>query len=544
MSRLVFLAVNASYSHTSLAAMRLRGVADPETWEWTTLETAIADSRDSMLERVLALKPDVLATTFYLFNREWLTAFLARFRALSPRTVVIGGGPEWLGGSSGFFQPVSLVDAGVRGDGERAFRQWLPVWDRPAAWGAIPGLIRCEEGRVLDPGIEAERPDSADIPLLDARLFQDFSKPFMQMETSRGCRGGCLFCTSSGGGLREFPLDRVKAELEIIHAAGVRDVRVLDRTFNEEEARSLALLDLFRETGAGIRFHLEIDPARVTAPLADALRRFRPGLLHVEAGVQSLDEEVMRQSGRRGSPAAVLEGLRLLLGVWGLEVHADLVAGLPGSTWAGLKQDLTLLTLLGVSEIQLEILKMLPGTRLEARRVRLGLASSPAPPYEVLRTPAFSAGELWRAARVSRVVDGYHNHPALRALTRKACLMIPDFWATLADAVYAKGEVREGLSLRARFRIFKAYLKEKQPALVPELIDGWYRGDYGIDEELAPARLWRGALPEGVRAVEPGEGPFDRMVAVEGAPARYYAFKIEASGKKRLAAVFERAANT
>ena len=92
MSRLVFLAVNASYSHTSLAAMRLRGVADPETWEWTTLETAIADSRDSMLERVLALKPDVLATTFYLFNREWLTAFLARFRALSPRTVVIGGG--------------------------------------------------------------------------------------------------------------------------------------------------------------------------------------------------------------------------------------------------------------------------------------------------------------------------------------------------------------------------------------------------------------------------------------------------------------------
>jgi hypothetical protein len=369
-------------------------------------------------------------------------------------------------------------------------------------------------------------------------VLEGFSKPFVQVETSRGCRGACLFCTSAGHELREFPLDRVKAEVEAIHQAGIRDVRVLDRTFNEDEERALALLDLFRETGAGIRFHLEIDPGRMTERLAAALSRFRPGLLHVEAGVQSLDENVMRQSGRRGKPGAVLEGLRLLAGVWGLEVHADLVAGLPGSTWAGLKQDLTLLTLLGVHEIQLEILKLLPGTRLESQRDRLGVVASPVPPYEVLRTPTFSADELWRAARVSRVVDGFHNTASLRNVTRKACMMVPDFWSGLTDAVYAGGVMKESPSLKTRFRIFKRFLTGRMPELVPELIDAWYRGDHGIDEELAPARMWRGTLPDGLQVVEPGEGPFDRVIAVEGKPERFYAFKVEAGGKRILAAVF------
>ncbi len=538
--QLVFLAVNASYSHTGLAAWRLRPCADPAAWDWTTVETAVPESRDAVLERVLALKPDVLAATFYLFNREWLAAFLARFRVLSPKTIVIGGGPEWLGRADGFFSPLPLVDAGIRGEGELAFRDWLAAWDRPAAWGAIPGVLFLSGGSVADAGAEAALPGPAEIPGLDPADLKALGKPFVQLETSRGCRGGCLFCTSAGSPLRDFPLARVRADVEAIRAAGIRDVRVLDRTFNDDEARCLALLELFREAGEGIRFHLEIDPAAMTQKLADALRRFRPGLLHVEAGVQSLDEQVMRLSGRRGKPDAVLEGLRLLSGVWGLEVHADLVAGLPGSSWGGLRQDLTLLTLLGVHEIQLEILKLLPGTRLEARRQSLALEASPVPPYEVLRTPSFSAEELWRTARVSRVVDGFHNAAALRGVTRKACMMIPDFWAGLTEAVFAGGVMKESPSLRTRFRIFKRFLGVKMPELIPDLVEAWYRGDHGIDDELAPASIWRGPLPEGVKAVEPGDGPFDRVVAVAGPPERFYAFRVGADGKKTLAGVFER----
>jgi radical SAM superfamily enzyme YgiQ (UPF0313 family) len=543
MPRLVFLAVNASYSHTSLAAWRLRGTVDPALWDWSTVETAIADSRDDVLARVLALRPDVLAVTFYLFNREWLTAFLARFRLLSPGTCVIGGGPEWLGESSGFFAPVPLVDCGIRGEGEMAFRQWLAVWDKRDQWSVIPGLVQAVDGRLADSGAEAERPESADIPLVGKIVLQGFDKPFVQLETSRGCGGACLFCTSGrGGGVRNFPPDRVRAELAAIRAAGVRDVRVLDRTFNEDEERCLAMLALFREQCPDTRFHLEIDPARVSEAMTAELRRFKPGCLHIEAGVQSLDEEVLRRSGRRGSPAEILQGLKRLSGVFGLPVHVDLIAGLPGSTWENVKQDLTLLTLLGVDEIQLELLKLLPGTRMEAMRESLGLAASPVPPYEVLKTPTFSPEGLWRVARMSRVVDGFHNQRDLRALARKACMMTSDFWPALTDYVFEQGSIREGLSLRNRFRIFKLFLSGRCPVLVPELVDAWYRGDHGLDEELAPARMWRGDVPPGARLLEGEAGQADRMVAVQGTPARYYAFKVEADGRRRLTAVYQGAA--
>jgi radical SAM superfamily enzyme YgiQ (UPF0313 family) len=538
--QLVFLAVNASYAHTSLAAWLLKESADPARWDWHTVETATPDAVPAVLERVCALKPDVLAVTFYLFNRPWLNEFLARFRVLSPGTRVIGGGPEWLGDCTAFFQPVPLVDAGIRGEGELAFRQWLDIWDQPGKWNAIKGLVRMEEGCVRDSGEEADRPEPESIPSPYARECTGFEKPFILLEASRGCRGACLFCTSGrGGGVRAFPQDRVRADLRAIHAAGIREVRVLDRTFNDDDARAVELLDLFRTECPDTRFHLEIEPAAMSDGLVEAMRRFMPGRLHVEAGVQSLDEAVMRQIGRRGTPADVLAGLQRLTGVFGLEVHADLIAGLSGGTWEGVLQDLTLLTLLGMAEIQLEILKLLPGTRLEAMRQKWELMASPVPPYEVVRTATFPAEALWRVARLSRVVDGFHNQSALRPLVRKACMMIPGFWADLADVVEAEGGVREGLSLRKRFRLFKRFLADRRPELVTELVDAWYRRDDGVDEELAPARMWRGPVPDGARLIEGEAGAYDRVVMVQGPPVRYYAFQVEANGQRRLAAVYE-----
>ena len=107
----------------------------------------------------------------------------------------------------------------------------------------------------------------------------------------------------------------------------------------------------------------------------------------------------------------------------------------------------------------------------------------------------------------------------------------------------AEGGMREGWTLRRRFRLFKRLLSGCASGLIPELVDAWYRQDNGIDEELAPARMWRGQPPDGARLIEGAAGEFDRVVKVDGPPARFYAFRVEADGKRRLAAVWE-AANT
>lgn len=53
------------------------------------------------------------------------------------------------------------------------------------------------------------------------------------------------------------------------------------------------------------------------------------GLLHLEAGIQSLRENVLQACRRIGDLQAALDGLRYLASLPNLVVHADLIAGLP-----------------------------------------------------------------------------------------------------------------------------------------------------------------------------------------------------------------------
>ena len=74
---------------------------------------------------------------------------------------------------------------------------------------------------------------------------------------------------------------------------GIRDVRILDRTFNYNASRARALLELFRSYHPALHFHLEIHPALLTEELKSLLAGMPAGLLHLEAGIQSLHEDVL-----------------------------------------------------------------------------------------------------------------------------------------------------------------------------------------------------------------------------------------------------------
>ena len=78
-----------------------------------------------------------------------------------------------------------------------------------------------------------------------------------------------------------------------------------------------------------MRFHLKIHPALLSEELKKELASMPKGLLHLEAGIQSLHEEVLTVSRRAGKLADALEGLRYLCALDNMETHADLIAGLP-----------------------------------------------------------------------------------------------------------------------------------------------------------------------------------------------------------------------
>ncbi|MFA5206521.1 MAG: radical SAM protein, partial [Lentisphaeria bacterium] len=463
--RLTFLAVNCSHSHASLALPCLHAAAQaaaPE-WEWRAVAGVTADPPGVLAAQAAESAPDVVAATVYLFNRAAVFAVLRRVKALLPACRILLGGPEFLGDNRALLQAEPWIDAVVRGEGEPAIGPWLASLDRPAAWPAIPGLCwRDAAGNGHDNGLALLAADAwAALPPPHSSPFFAHDRPFAQLETVRGCPHACAFCTSARTGPpRYLPLDRVAADLAALYRRGLRDFRLIDRTFNADPRRTVALLRLFRETYADGHFHLEWHPAGLAAAVRDALGAAPAGQLHLEVGLQTTVTAALRACQRRETPARAWENLAVLCGLRNLAVHVDLLAGLPETTPDTVAADLDRLLRLGPAEIQLETLKLLPGTPLADHAAGLGLAYAPDPPYEVLRTPQWTPGDLGAARDLSRLVDLYVNAPRLHDAGRAAAAAQPDFCRRFQHWLTARGHDFAPAGLDTRLRRLHDYARE------------------------------------------------------------------------------------
>ncbi len=499
---IVFLAVNASYSHSSLAAWCLQSVVDRQAWAWQTVEVTINDDPRVVAERIIEGRPNVLGATLYLFNRRFVETVLAAVRSALPATRIVVGGPECLGENRRMIMDDRIAHAAVRGEGEMALPALLQAIDAPEAWPTIPGLCTAANGEYHDNGWADTVGDLDALPSFYATVLPGFRKPFVQLETSRGCENGCLFCTSRETPVRVRSLERIRADMECIRSHGVRRVRVVDRTFNASAGRALDLVRMFRDEFAGVEFHLEIDPARVSERLADEMAAAGPGRFHLEAGVQSLSEGVHAAICRQATARRTREGLERLCARPELAVHVDLIAGLPGGSLRDLEHDVAALIVLGPAEIQLERLKLLPGTPLARTPAQWGLEGDPEPPYAVRRTREMSEDDLVFADRLRRFLDGFYNAPALRPTVIAAVRHDDGCVSRMAREQGAVLDWATCPPLEDRFRALHRALAATANPAVRDLEWEWVRRGFSLRHGLCEARPWKQGIPEGAVLVE------------------------------------------
>jgi radical SAM superfamily enzyme YgiQ (UPF0313 family) len=262
------------------------------------------------------------------------------------------------------------------------------------------------------------------------RLYtdEDLSRKLVYVEASRGCPFGCEFCQSGGTGdrhvqelntgtrkVREFPLEQFLAEMEKLIHRGARGFKFLDRTFNLNIDRARSIMEFFLGylTGdhpvEGLYVHFEMVPSRFPPELREVLRRFPPGSLRLEVGIQTFNQKTAALIGRLGysggedgGPVKELEILDFLRRETKAIVHADLIAGLPGEDMASFAEGFDRLWQVRPTEIQLGILKCLPGTAIIRHRETYGLRWMADPPYEILETAVLSAPDLDRIKNFAR----------------------------------------------------------------------------------------------------------------------------------------------
>jgi anaerobic magnesium-protoporphyrin IX monomethyl ester cyclase len=137
-----------------------------------------------------------------------------------------------------------------------------------------------------------------------------------------------------------------------------------------------------------------------------------------------------------------------------VELHLDLVAGLPGEDYGGFLDSLRQVAGLGPHEIQVEPLKVLKGSPMRDIARSRDYRFSTFPPYTILATPWLAFEDIGRIETIARLLDLFYNHggfaTALALLLRERDLgQLMDLLAHRAGT-----ENLSGFSTRRAYELF------------------------------------------------------------------------------------------
>ena len=422
MKDIVLTTINAKWIHPSLALRLLKANLGALEENCEIIEFALRQPLAEKLEPLLAARPRILGVSVSIWNHAATVELLAELEkawaARETKPVVVLGGPEvsHLPPETEIF---TFADYVIRGEGETAFRT---LCEEVLAAEQPPE----RQAQARPQFINAENVDVGGIKS-GYRLYadEDLAKKLTYVEASRGCPFNCEFCLSAvkpetdDGAVREFPLEPFLAEMRELVRHGAKTFKFLDRTFNLNVKRALRICGFFLEMieqreGQGLVVHFEMVPSLFPDELRETLSRFPPGTLRLEIGIQTLNSEAAARIGRPANAEKELETLRFLREKTSAVIHADLIAGLPGedleSFGAGFDRLWGALSETDEppgaghprTEIQLGILKLLPGAPIRRHNDAFGMRYNPAPPYEIQETSVLSAVDLARIKNFAR----------------------------------------------------------------------------------------------------------------------------------------------
>jgi len=441
--------INAKWIHPSLALRLLKANLGDLEDRCEILEFALRQPLCEMIQPLLSVRPRILGVSVSIWNHLTTIELLRELEKTrtEQRPVIVLGGPEvsHLPPSAEIFRYADYV---IRGEGEDAFRALCE--------NILAG--RDERGETAQ-AAAAQRTAARFINAENVSLSgiksgyhlytdEDVTKKLIYVEASRGCPFNCEFCLSavkSGADnktqreTREFPLEPFLSEMDELVRCGVKTFKFLDRTFNINIKRACEIMEFFLkkiEQKNKIVVHFEMVPSIFPPALREILSRFPPESLRLETGIQTLNPEVAVRINRAGYQNQTdkhdffelqekeLETLRFLREKTNAIIHADLIAGLPGENLASFGEGFDrLLSCLAIPktqprndtddgkaaptetnnmEIQIGILKLLPGAPISRHNKTFGMCYNSLPPYEVIETSAISAADLLRIKNFAR----------------------------------------------------------------------------------------------------------------------------------------------
>ena len=421
---ILLTAINAKYIHSNLAVYSLRayaaGKCERYKEEIGIAEYTINQPLDQILMDLYKRKPEVLCFSCYLWNIEYVEQLVAELGKIMPQTDIWLGGPEVSYHASHMLEQFPQVYGIMRGEGEETFLELAEFYYNNSG----KSLEQCEKVQRLKEIVGITFRDGEEIIETADRSVMDLSKvPFVYedldvfknkiiyYESSRGCPFSCSYCLSSiDKCLRFRDLELVKKELQFFIDHEIPQVKFVDRTFNCKHSHSMEIWSYIKEHDKGkTNFHFEVAADLLNEEELNLISTMRPGLIQLEIGVQSTNEQTIKEIHRTMKFSQVTEVVNRVHAAKNIHQHLDLIAGLPFENYNSFHKSFCDVYALRPEQLQLGFLKVLKGSYMEEKTKDYELLYQNRPPYEVLSTKWLPYSDVIRLKGLEEMVEVYYN---------------------------------------------------------------------------------------------------------------------------------------
>lgn len=417
----VLTAINAKYIHSNLAVYSLRAYAKEYREKIQIAEYTINQHLDEILMDLYKKKPDVLCFSCYIWNLTYVEVLVREIKKLFPNMPIWVGGPEVSYDAKEVLLRLPEVTGVMFGEGEETFLELMRYYHKDGkALSDIKGIAyRSEDNQVCE-NEWRETIDLSTVPFVYQDM-EDFKNKIIYYESSRGCPFSCSYCLSSVDKCLRFRnLDLVKKELQFFIDQEVPQVKFVDRTFNCNHKHAMEIWKYLMEHDRGItNFHFEIAADLLNEEELQLIEQMRPGLIQLEIGVQSTNEQTIKEIRRTMKFDEVARIVRRINQKQNVHQHLDLIVGLPYEDLKSFRKSFDDVYRLYPEQLQVGFLKVLKGSYMDVNKEQYGLVYKSAPPYEVLYNNWLSYEDVLQLKLVEQMVEVYYNSGQFSYTLRK-----------------------------------------------------------------------------------------------------------------------------
>ena len=426
----LLIGINSKFSHTNLAIRSIKEYVkhksniNPIIKEFTINQLTTDILRDIIFE-----KPNVILFSVYIWNIEFTLKVIQEIKKILPKVFIGVGGPEVSYRAEEILQENKFIDCVISGEGEISTCELLinlnknfdleknefnsfdfnidGIYFRNKNFTPRNPIQNLDELFFAYPQLKNSINDKTENSIQEENL--DVNNRIFYYESSRGCPFRCSYCLSSiDKSVRNRSLEKVFEDLQIFLDAKVKLVKFVDRTFNLNEDRTIAIWNFIKDNHNGITmFHFEIAAQQLSEKMLQTIKDFPKGIMQFEIGIQSTNEKTLDAIGRPANLPKLVEKIKQIPKT--IHSHLDLIAGLPHESILEFKNSFDFVIKLKPDMLQLGFLKILSGTQMESFAKENDYQFSATPPYEVLSTPYVSYFDLQFLKDVEEVLDIFYN---------------------------------------------------------------------------------------------------------------------------------------